>query len=77
VFAGIMLVAILIRIVFSWTGFDPANPIYGVINEVTEPILQPIRNIIPRMGMFDLSPMIASFILFFLLQLGLRLASGE
>lgn len=72
-----MLVCIFIRIIFSWSGFDPANPIYGVIHEITEPILQPIRNFIPRMGMFDLSPMIASFILFFLLQLGLRLASGE
>lgn len=71
-----MLGAILIRIVFSWTGFDPTNPIYSVIQEVTEPILQPLRNFIPRVGMFDLTPMIASFILFILLRIGLQMQAG-
>lgn len=71
-----LLIAIIIRIVFSWTGFDPSNPIYGVIHEITEPILGPIRSIMPRMGMLDLSPMVASFLLIFLAQLGARLASS-
>jgi YggT family protein len=71
-----MLAAIFIRIIFSWTGFDPSNPIYSVIHEITEPILQPIRNFLPRMGMFDLSPMIASFLLFILLQVGLQLQAA-
>lgn len=76
IFAGVMLAAVFIRIIFSWTGFDPSNPIYGVVNEITEPILQPIRNVVPRLGMFDISPMLASFILFILLRFGLAMASG-
>jgi YggT family protein len=63
----------LIRIVFSWTGFDPENPIAQFVNEVTEPVLAPIRQFIPRIGMFDLSPMIASFLLFALINVGERL----
>lgn len=47
---------------------NPENPVYVVLHEITEPILAPIRNIMPRMGMIDLSPMVASFLLIFLAQ---------
>ena len=33
------------------------------IYEITEPILAPLRRIIPRFGIFDFSPMVATFIL--------------
>jgi YggT family protein len=75
ILAYVLVGAIFIRIIFSWTNFDPSNPIYTVIHEITEPILAPIRAIMPRMGMFDLSPMVASFILIFLAQLGASLRS--
>lgn len=76
VLCGVLIAAIFIRIIFSWTGFDPRNPIYSVIHEITEPILAPIRSLLPRGMMFDFSPMIASFILIFLFGIGSRLASG-
>jgi YggT family protein len=72
-----MLAAIFIRIIFSWTGFDPSNPIYSVIHEITEPILQPLRNFVPRLGMFDITPMIASFILFIILRLGIDIMNNS
>jgi YggT family protein len=37
--------------------------------EFTEPIIAPIRSIMPRMGMIDLSPMIAIFIIIMLQQM--------
>ncbi len=73
--AYVLLVAVIIRIIFSWTNFDPENPIAQVIQEITEPILAPIRSVLPRIGMFDLSPMAASFLLIILAQLGTRLQS--
>lgn len=76
ILAYILLIAIFIRIIFSWTGFDPTNPIYQVVFEITEPVLGPIRSLLPRMGMLDLSPMVASFLLIFIAQMGSRLASG-
>jgi YggT family protein len=71
--AYVLLVAIFIRIIFSWTNFDPENPIAQVINQITEPIIAPIRSVMPRIGMFDLSPMAASFLLIILAQFGQRL----
>ncbi len=58
--------AILLRVIFSWINFDPRNSIYQVVYEITEPIMGPIRRILPRMGMIDLTPMVASFILIFI-----------
>ena len=68
--AYVLLVAIFIRIIFSWTNFDPENPIAQVIQQITEPIIAPIRSVMPRIGMFDLSPMAASFLLIILARLG-------
>jgi YggT family protein len=75
ILAGILLIAIFIRIILSWTGINPENPIAIVINEITEPILAPIRSFMPRLGMFDLSPMLASFLLIALFRVGQTLAS--
>lgn len=73
--AYVLLAAVFIRIIFSWTNFDPENPIAQVIQQITEPILAPIRSVMPRIGMFDLSPMAASFLLIILAQLGQSLQS--
>ncbi len=61
--------SIFVRIILSWTGVDPSSPLYTVIHEITEPILGPIRSIMPRLGMIDLSPMIAMFLLFIMLRI--------
>ena len=61
--AYVLVAAILIRIIFSWTNFDPENPIAQVIQQITEPILQPLRQIIPRMGMMDISSLVAIVLL--------------
>jgi len=66
VFLTIMLFAIIIRAVLSW--FDPRgqNPVSRALIELTEPIIAPIRSIMPRTGMLDLSPMIAVFLIIIL-----------
>ncbi len=68
ILVGILLVAVFLRVIFSWIGFNPDNPIYGVVQEITEPILAPIRRYMPRMGMIDFSPMIAGFLLIIILR---------
>lgn len=49
---------ILARILMSWINPDPYSPIVQTINNLTEPILAPVRKILPPAGMFDLSPMV-------------------
>jgi len=56
--------AIFIRIIFSWIGMDPQNPVAVFLHEITEPILAPIRQFMPRLGMLDLTPMAAIFLLY-------------
>ncbi len=56
---------ILIRALLSWVNPDPFNPIVQILHRMTEPILSPIRRILPPMGI-DLSPMIAFIVILFL-----------
>ncbi|MCK5178302.1 MAG: YggT family protein [Candidatus Omnitrophica bacterium] len=56
---------ILIRALVSWVNPDPYNTIVQFLYRATEPILQPIRKMLPPMGI-DLSPIIAFLILIFL-----------
>jgi uncharacterized protein YggT (Ycf19 family) len=60
---------ILIRALLSWVPgiIDPRSAIAEFLVTVTEQILAPIRNLMPRM-MLDFSPMIAIFILFAVAQ---------
>ncbi len=72
ILAYVLLIAILIRVIFSWISVDPGNPVYAILHEITEPILAPIRQFMPRMGMIDLSPLVASFLLMFIAQAAQR-----
>ena len=61
---GVLYIAILARVVMSWIAPGRTdNPIVALIFQVTEPMLAPIRRIMPQTGMFDLSPMVAMIIL--------------
>ncbi|MDA0770295.1 MAG: YggT family protein [Chloroflexi bacterium] len=54
----ILYLAMLGRVILSWVNLSTTNPIRVIIFQITEPILSPIRRILPRMGALDLSPMI-------------------
>ncbi len=59
----VLTVAIIGRALLSWFPIDPRNPIAELLVTVTEPILSPIRSIMPRTGMFDLTPLVAIILL--------------
>lgn len=63
----VFIVAIFIRVILSWVSPHPArqNPVVGLLNNLTDPLLRPARQMIPPMGGLDLSP-IAVFILLYL-----------
>ena len=63
VLANILSVALIGRVIISWLNVSPTNPIANVIYQVTEPILAPLRRVLPRVGMLDFSPMVAIFII--------------
>ncbi len=53
--------AILGRVLMSWISPGRENPLTLLLFQITEPILGPLRRVIPPMGTFDLSPMVALF----------------
>ena len=67
-FVDALTLAILASVIMSWvTMFAPESPIVesinGILKQMTEPILAPLRRVIPPLGMFDLTPMIALILL--------------
>ncbi len=58
---------IVIRALLSWVNPDPNNAIVQFIERATEPILQPLRQLVPiyKIGI-DISPILAIGILYFL-----------
>lgn len=62
-----LFIAITARVLLSWLSPDlQYSQIGRMIRDITEPIMQPIRNMLPAAGMLDLSPMIAIILLFVL-----------
>ena len=56
---------ILVRALLSWVSPDPYNPIVRFLYRTTEPILEPIRRLLPPSGI-DFSPVIVFLIIIFL-----------
>lgn len=60
----VLSIAIILRALLSWfPNVNPRNPLVEFLFTVTEPVLAPIRAVMPRMGMIDLTPMVAIILL--------------
>ena len=55
----VLTALIFFRAILSWFPIDPHNPLVTLLYEITEPILAPLRNVIPRIGMMDITPLAA------------------
>lgn len=58
---NLYVLAILGRIILSWFPVSPDSPVAAISSffySVTEPVLGPVRNVLPSLGMFDLSPIV-------------------
>jgi len=60
---------IIVRAIVSWVNPDPWNPIVQFLQRATEPVLAPIRRILPtwRVGI-DFSPLVAILAVIFIQQ---------
>jgi YggT family protein len=64
--AYFLTLAIIARALLSWFQMDPRSPLIQALDSITDPILEPIRRIMPRVAMIDLSPIIAILLLQFI-----------
>jgi YggT family protein len=61
-------VVVIVAVILSWIRLDRRNPLAVIVSTLTEPILDPIRRVLPPMGGLDLSPMV--------LLIGLQILKG-
>jgi YggT family protein len=66
-------IAILVRVVSSWLPVSPYSPWIRWSYTVSEPLLKPLRQIIPSMGPIDITPIIAYFLIGFIQGAVLRM----
>ncbi len=74
---SIFMWLIIASAIFSWLyAFNVVNPrndfvamIGNFLYRITEPVLRPIRNVLPDLGGIDISPIVVLLIIFFLRQL--------
>ncbi len=50
---------VIVRVILSWVAPGGYNPAIALIGTLTDPVLRPFRRIIPPLGGFDLSPILA------------------
>lgn len=62
---NILYILILARVILSWVRPDPYHPTWGpivrFIVQATDPIMEPVRRLMPPMGGLDFSPIIVLF----------------
>jgi YggT family protein len=68
--------ALLAMIILSWIAPGSGNPAVYLLYQITEPVMAPVRRVLPPMGGLDFSPILV-FILINVVQIALRnFASG-
>ena len=74
---SLYLLLISMRIVFGWARLSYRNRLMRFLVDTTEPLLGPLRRMIPPLGMFDISPLVAGLIIWlFRTAVAVTLLSG-
>ena len=55
--------AIIARALLSWFNLGPSHPLVRILYDITEPVLAPLRRVVPMIGMFDITPIVALILL--------------
>lgn len=69
---------ILARLLLSWVPdmIDPYHPAAQFLHQITEPVLEPARRLIPPIGMIDISATVVLLVIWFLTDLLRQLGRG-
>ena len=65
--------ALLVRVIVSWLPISPYSGWVRWAFVLSEPMLRPLRGIIPTLGAFDITPIVAYFVLGLLKEMILHL----
>jgi YggT family protein len=60
---GLYEIALLVRIVISWVPHNPYNQAIQFLYKITDPVLNPVRKLLPTIRGIDFSPIVVFFAL--------------
>jgi YggT family protein len=63
-FLQVLIFSIFARSLLSWFPIERNGVVFQALDAIVEPILMPLRKVIPTMGMIDLTPMVAIVVLY-------------
>ncbi len=66
-FLYILIIAMVARAILSWIPISRSNPFVQLIQQITDPLVEPVRRFMPRTGMIDLSPMLVVILLWLMI----------
>ena len=66
-FLYILIAAMIARAVLSWIPISRSNPFVQLIQQITDPLIDPVRRYMPRTGRIDLSPMLVVILLWLMI----------
>ena len=62
--------AIIVRALLSWFSVGgTGGPVFRLLDDITEPVLGPLRRVIPPLGMIDITPLVGIILIQFLTSL--------
>ena len=70
---NILRIALLVRVVSSWLPVSPYSRWVSWSYRLSEPILAPLRRVVPTLGAIDITPILAYFLLGFIQSFMMRL----
>jgi len=77
VFLYILIAAIIVRSLLSWfPNVDRNSQWVRMLDNVTEPLIQPVRNLLPKTGMIDFSAMIVIIVLYVMITV-IQIAASQ
>jgi YggT family protein len=61
------IIVLLVRVAFSWVSPFPTNAVSRLAFSITEPVLAPIRRLVPPVSGLDLSPLLLMLVIYFVI----------
>ncbi len=61
---GVYFIVLIARVILSWFPLQPGTAmasIGSIVYQLTEPVMAPVRRLIPSVGMIDISPIVVFF----------------
>jgi YggT family protein len=74
-FLWLLILAVFLRSLLSWFPISQDNEAARLLYRITEPLLEPVRRVLPRTGMIDFSGMVVIILLYVMIEVVRRAAA--